>query len=391
MNKLLRNDYSLFRGGCEQRVKFPRDLYNLCNKILKLSPWNVIAILLAGSLSSGEGTIIRNGNNVHVLSDYDLEVIVRFYNPIFVRSLNKLEKESSLKVRIGVIPAFSLKHLKLIQMYELKKKGLLLLGNREVLNQISMDVPSDIPLLEGIRRLLNGIIEMIEALNYDDIGSKISDRQSHRLIYSSSKAYLACSSALLTLIGKYRPSFRDRCKLFNKFFKVCFKELREKFPDFPEKVQKALNFKLYAELNDFNESLEEWFNAKSYIIATLEYYLTKYFSETGFNLFKLLQKLETLPIQPIFNIYYAFNSLLFLKKIPPLKSFFTVPMISIQISGVYLMTSINKQGSIDLQMLKKAAELIGRVYSVKKLNLDWNELRNIVIKTWKIAPEYTSR
>jgi len=373
-----------------QKVKLPRDLYVLCNKILKLAPWNIIAILLAGSLSRGEGTTIKKGNQVHVLSDYDLEVIVRVYDPLFIRRANRLEKNSSLNVRIGIIPAFSLKSLKLIQMYELKKKGLLLIGNRDVLNQIPMDSPKDIPLLEGVRRLLNGIIDMIEAIRYENIKGKLSHNQVHKLIYSSSKAYLACCSALLTLIGEYRPTYRDRCILFARLFKAHFKDLNKTFADFPEQVQRALDFKLRPDLSVFNKPLDEWFKAKNYILATLEYFLTKYFSENN-DLFISLEKLQNLPIQPIFNFYYALNSILFLKKIPPLKSFFTVPMIAIQISAVFLICSISeKNGSIDLDMLKKAKEYISTIYRTKGLSLDWDLLRNIIIKTWKIAPEYTS-
>ena len=92
----------------------------------------------------------------------------------------------------------------------------------------------------------------------------------------------------------------------------------------------------------------------------------------------------------MFNFYYALNSILFLKKIPPLKSFFTVPMINTQISAVYLLCSIHKDGSLDLEMLKKAREFVSKIYSTKGISLDWNVLRDITIKTWKIAPVYTS-
>jgi len=372
-------------------VKLPRDLFVLCNKILKFSPWNVTSIILTGSLSRGEGTFLKEKNTVHVLSDYDLEVIVRFYDPIFLRRVGHLEKESSLKIKIGILPIFSLKKLKLIQMYELKKKGVVLLGNKNVLNLIPLEGPSDIPLLEGIRRLLNGIMEMIEALFYENVTGDLSHAQSLRIIYSCSKAYLACCSGLLTLIGEYRPTYRERYKVFKDLFKLKFKRVNERFPDFPEKVERALNFKLHPDVSEFNNSLEEWFTTKNYILATLEYFLSQYFSETYSDLFTSLEKLKSLPIQPMFNFYYALNSILFLKKIPPLKSFFTVPMINTQISAVYLMCSINKNGSIDLEMLKKARDVINKIYPVKGISLDWNVLRDITIKTWKIAPVYTSQ
>ncbi|KXH74430.1 MAG: hypothetical protein AM326_00075 [Candidatus Thorarchaeota archaeon SMTZ-45] len=373
-----------------KKVKLPRTLYTLCNKIMRISPWNIISIYLIGSLSTGEGTILKDGNTVHILSDYDLEVILRFYSPLFIRSASKLEEESSLKVKIGILPAFSLKNLKLIQMYELKKKGILLLGSKDILDQIPMEKPSDIPLLEGIRRLLNGIVEMIEAIRYDEVKNEISSEQIQTLNYSSSKAYLACCSALLTLIGEYRPSYRERCEIFKKVFRQKFKELNKVFPDFPEKVQRALNFKLQPSLSEFKQSSEEWFTSKDYIMATLEYYLSKYFSKTEYDLFSSLQDLQTLPIQPIFNLSYALNSLLFLKKIPPFKSFFTIPMISIQIAAVYLMCSISKNKSHDLEMLKKARDFVSMIYRTKDVSLHWNVLRDIIIKTWKIAPVYTS-
>jgi predicted nucleotidyltransferase len=372
-------------------VKFEPELYKLCDRIATLAPWNVISIILTGSLSRGEGTTVREKNTVHVLSDYDLEVIVRLYDPLFVRRIGHLEKKSPLNVKIGVLPVFSLKNLKLIQMYELKKKGVVLLGDKNVLNLIPLETPSDIPLLEGIRRLLNGIMEMVEALIYETMTGNMSRSQSLKICYSSSKAYLACCSALLTLIGEYRPTYRERCKVFNDVFRSKFKRLNETFPDFPEKVQRALNLKLQPEISEFKNSLEELFNTKDYILTTLEYYLSQYLLEKQSDLFTSLEKLKTLPIQPMFNFYYALNLILFLKKVPPLKSFFTVPMIHTQISAVYLMYSIHKDGSIDLEMLQTARNFINKIYPTKGIPLDWNALREITIKTWKIAPVYTSR
>ena len=48
-----------------------------------------------------------------------------------------------------------------------------------------------------------------------------------------------------------------------------------------------------------------------------------------------------------------------------------------------------QNGSIDVEMLKKARDFLNKIYPVKEISLDWKVLRDITIKTWKIAPVYT--
>lgn len=372
-------------------MRIPRELNEVCNRIVAISPWNIAAIVLVGSFSTEEGTVIRkHENEIEQLSDYDLEILVRFYDPFLLKRANIQASHSSLKLSIGIIPVNQLNKLKMIQTFDMKKKGVVLIGNRKLLDRIPMHAASDVPRYEAIRRLLNSVMEMNEAIrSYKDLTTKLYSHNDLEIAYSIAKAYLACCTALLTLVGKYRLTYKDRDHLFSKIFASHFKELFEKYPSFPMKVHTSLKFKLDPKPIELSEFPKEWFEVRDCLLNTLKYVLSKYFKDSNRDIFSLLKNLDNLPPKPLHNIAYIL-SLLLKRKIPPLRAFYVTPMIKIQTAGVYLIKSINEDGSINKELLNKAFEKTKRINSINTgLNNDWNSIKNAIVNAWHMAPDYS--
>ena len=372
-------------------MRIPRELSEVCNRIAAICPWNILAIVLIGSFSTAEGTILKqHKDTIEHLSDYDLEILVKFYDPFLLKKANIHASQSNLKISVGIIPVSQLSKLKMIQTYDMKMKGIFIIGNKELLDQIPMGVPSDVPKYEAIRRLLNSVMEMNEAIgSCENLNSDKHSNRTVKLVYSTAKAYLACCTALLTLVGKYRPTYQERDHLFSKLFVSHFEELHRKYPSFPMKVHLALKFKLNPKSIELREFSQEWFDARNYLLSTLKYVLSKYFRDSNTDLFNLLKNLEYLPPKPFLNIAYVLN-LLFKKKLPPIRALFITPMIEIQTAGVYLIKSLNEDGSINEELLNKTFEMIKRVYPIKKfLKNDWNAIKNVIVHAWNIAPDYS--
>lgn len=370
-------------------MKVPTELIELCKKIVNLSPWNIRSIILSGSYAKKEFSILK-GEELEIFSDYDLEVIVRLYNPFLIGRINKIITDFPMKVTVGIIPEFLLNRLKMIQIFEMKRSGILIFGDRDVLEKIPMETSSDIPIWEGIRYLLNANMELVESVNYSCFKGKISQSQFQNMVYSCAKAYLICCKALLVLIGEFRINLFESYELFANYFPTRFKGLRKKLPLLVEKIHFGLNFKLEPKLDKIPRSLEIWFETRDYLLTTLEYCLSKYLGRPNESLFSLLEHLLQMPPKILQNLAYLTNLIFSKKKFPPILMLFKIPILLAQISGIYLSKAIDEKMITNRAFLEKAIKNVNMVYPVNisdRIEI-WDSVRNIILNIWKIAPDY---
>ncbi|MFX1518992.1 MAG: hypothetical protein ACFFCD_03625 [Promethearchaeota archaeon] len=369
-------------------MRLPDKIKDLSKKIVELSPWNIRAVVLCGSFAKGEESIVIENNETHLLSDYDLEVLVKVLDPKIMRKIDALVKQTSLDVSIGIIPLFYLKKLKMIQIYELKKNGIVIFGNKSHLDEISLEIPSDIPKWEGIRLLLNAIMDMNALVKHENLLGKINNFQFRSMVYACAKAYLACCRALLTSIGEYRTSLSESYALFSEIYVSKFQSLSKILPDLPNKVKFGLEFKLNPTISRISRSPSFWFEARNYILKVLQYNLSLYLRKPEADLFVLLNILEDLPVQPLLNILYSLSLLMKMGKMPPLSTFFNSPMILAQISGVYIISAVDESGFIKKSFIKTAFQKIRKVYPVKEFCESWDLIKQVIINVWKLAPTH---
>ena len=173
------------------------------------------AIILTGSLSRGEATLKRDGLRWRALGDATFLVI-------FDESINidtakiDLEIESHLhsqgvqcKVVVVASTTSALSKMKPhIYAYELRERGIVVWGDRSVLDLMSPFKAADIPIEDGWWFLCNRIIEQLE--------TAAKANQSHDtdagVQYRIAKLYLSMAACYLLAIGQYEPSYQDRAR-----------------------------------------------------------------------------------------------------------------------------------------------------------------------------------
>jgi len=236
-----------------------------------LSP---LSVILGGSFGREEGSVMREGSAVEILSDYEIGVVTKkFWKRKVIDKLSQnLSSRLKLEVSLFWITPCRLKYNKLknlsfgpslpsIFMYELKTGSRLLYGENyhssEPIN------PASLPLWEGIKLIFNRMAEILTSLPF--LLEKEKDTQgleTIRALRKIDKFVLACADAMLLLIKRYHYSCRER---FNRFKEECPQRLGEifvEFPEFPSLVAEAVKAKLDSYLPGERDPCELWYKIR---------------------------------------------------------------------------------------------------------------------------------
>jgi hypothetical protein len=320
---------------------------------------NIRAVLLSGSLSKGEGTILRKKSEVKVLSDMDLHFVLKYPWDFFLlrKKIEVFLENLTVPFEVSVGLEWRMNGNRTIQSYELKKSGKVLFGDPFILDSISMDSPTQIPRWEGIRLLLNRVIELINVLiKYETADSK--ENFDAEFYYVCMKAYLACCDDFLLLENQFAPSCQERYEQFVRLFKSS--HLRKVMPDLDEKVTEAIKFKL--NLRDFSEiprlqNMRLWFDCRDTVIEILKYSLSVYLKTENKKLESLLAELEKRIPRGNSGILYFLESLIRDKKlVSPIV--LKPPRLYAQIAGVYHAQALNKDKTANLALTSLALKYL---------------------------------
>ncbi len=181
-----------------------------------------VALLLAGSFGRGEGSVCIENGTIQFFSDYEICIIssspgarvlvdkisqelkgkIPVSVSIFWNTPNRIIKNRSRNLSFG-------KAYPTIGMYELKAGSQFIYGDFD-LNKNIFD-PSDIPTNEGIRLIINRMMEVIDNLYHNP--------KPESVCFSLAKLFLACGDALLINAGIYHYSYAERAKRFSKLYK----------------------------------------------------------------------------------------------------------------------------------------------------------------------------
>jgi len=183
-----------------------------------ISRFSPKSIIISGSFGRGEATVIEENGRLKFLSD--CEVILIPYKWVFNRRrLDEFEEEfyrrTGLKIEIwGFTPTiyllvpFMRKRIKpSIANYDLKYGSKVIYG-KNYLEKIPSFKPEDIPLWEGIKLILNRMVEALEHFS--------PHNPTDKMVFWTDKIVLACRDALLLTIGRYTPSCEERNRVFKE-------------------------------------------------------------------------------------------------------------------------------------------------------------------------------
>lgn len=173
------------------------------------------AIVLTGSLSRNEATLKREGLGWRVLGDATFLVIHSRPGNLQTAQI-EAEIESFLAshniiCKIAVVasaPSALAKMKPHIYAFELRERGVVVWGDKSVLDLMPRFNSAEIPVEDGWWFLSNRIIEQLES------ASKAEDRTEDdaRIRYRIAKLYLSMAACYLLAIGQYEPSYQDRAR-----------------------------------------------------------------------------------------------------------------------------------------------------------------------------------
>jgi len=200
---------------------------------------DLIAVVLTGGFSRSEGSILRKGDEVTPLNDYDLIVIMEKSGRAEVAPL-----EDELAARVGIrhidlLPRLFDELPKLpctILHYDLRHGGLVLLGPKDILATIPAWHEREISLAEAEKLLFNRILCLLEGFSLEFLQRTPNPEEMLFLRFQTAKGVLGASDALLVFKRRYHWLYSERAERFALEYKFDPKKV--------EMVRRATEFKL---------------------------------------------------------------------------------------------------------------------------------------------------
>ena len=360
------------------------------------------AIVLRGSFSQGEGSVVIEGGHLRFLSDYEVMAVTRHYrHRQWLRTVaRQTTVQSGVETSISRVHPHNIEHHSLgnlpfggisrptISMYEVQNGGRTIYGEH-LLNRGPAIDPRTLGIWSGLRLLLNRMAESL-----DHFGPVEMDWNSLRWI---TKTILSCADAILVVHRQYHFSYAERGRRFAELVpKLGSVTVRVNY--MPDLVRRATAFKLRPALDLYPETLPVlWQQVKQVCSATLSYVVEEYlgFSCNNYSEFpqlylsRLVQnKLASNPI-PLLPAPLLQNLLLGLKflrdrRCPPLGLFTHAAYPAYQI--IYSVVPLVFLGS-SKQVLQEARRWLSRVIRLDPPRVDdqgeWDYVRKRTVQAWK--------
>jgi len=291
---------------------------------------NIYAIILTGSIPSGEGRLPQ--------SDLDILVITNVYDPLLERRAEAALRSLQLpcKFEISQTPRFIFYRMPSATNYDLRKTGLVVYGDK---NAIESFGDFRIPKYEGLKYFFNNsVVNLNKAVDKDVIfGNKLSNEKTDELVSGCCKAYLAACAALLILKDEYQIGYEARRKHFSKLYETHYEDLHNDVPDLSRKIDYATKFKLKIDTPKTYDPLEFSMTTYKDMTCIMRYVLRHYFASDEEDEVRLILLLKKFPHNWINSFYYSVKYISELSRPPPLKSFFVEPIVNIYVSSACIM------------------------------------------------------
>jgi len=346
------------------------------------------AIILRGSFSQGEGSVVVEGNDLRFLSDYELMAVTRHRR--WLRTVaRQMTTQLGVETSISRIYPHVFRHNvqpTTIVAYELQSGGCTLYG-KQLLNQEAIIDPRKINLWEGLRLMLNRMAESM-----DHLSPSVKDWEGLRWV---NKTLLSCAEALLIAHQRYHYSYAERGRRFADLVPELDPVAAQASQLFAL-VQRATAFKLRPSFDLYPEPMPLiWEQVKQACDVTFRYVIEKYlgFSFSSYAEFpaRYLQqmqaqdKLGRSPFAPLSQNLYLVLRLLRDRRRPPLRLITdaTYPAYQIAFSIVPLLFL----GDQDEQVLQAAHHWLGKVSELSSPRTDAlaerDYLQRCTVQAWK--------
>ena len=406
-------------------------------KIILENISHVRSILLAGGFGKGEGSIKIVKGRVTCLKDFDIVVIVnripdkktqdRVHDQIYAslgieNPKNKLFPGISFQVDILYLRKRDLIYPD-IKWCDLKFASKLLYGEN-----VRSFIPwseKDVPMSSGLRLLFEkacGLLGHFSPALLEPVN--LSSQRKEALVFECYKTFVESGTALCILARKYQPKYASRAKSLEQFYSAEFPKLAKVLPDLAERVTEYTSFKLNPDFTRISKDPSElWFSARNCLEAVLRFYLKRYLDVLVSdwkdlpNQMKILARCYYKPFLDPFirarlgfsntaildiavflyalltNLEYAFVVTRDMGTVylGPLHKSWASPSLKFFTSGILILFSLNEDGTIERECMKKAITELRECIPVDVSTFDlygWNDLRKHFLKANSLYEGY---
>ncbi|MBN2654302.1 MAG: hypothetical protein JXR79_04210 [Nitrospirae bacterium] len=373
------------------------DLINVCCAALLEYRSDIEAVVLTGSFSRGEETIVRlNSLERIVLGDIEFIVITKEgINPFDLLSKMKSAEQKAevmlkqqgvtCSVEFSAVAHNFLKRLRpMIFSYELLMHGKVVYGDADLLEKVTGIHANDIPKSDAFYLLCNRIVEQLIHLK------KLSKGECSGLeaYYPLVKMYMDMAGSFLTITGKYEPSYALRLERFLDMPEAERFVRGEEYSRFISILESMTNFKLQRNDN-FNDKQHTSDHIMSLFRETIPFafklwiwevkFMTGKDAETISNSCKAILTKQTIKIKLRGWLKYLRTAWVMNEEISVLK-FLRLFCLGTPQMLIYCAAAHLYFGAED----KKRSDVYAAMYIIpKKINLtSWNEAVDAVIEAW---------
>jgi predicted nucleotidyltransferase len=367
---------------------------------------DVIAVFLVGSYARGEGRALALGGNVMPLGDFDFLIVstlpharTRFSLPPGV--LSSFPFSNRVQVAIIWRPLLALVARRVF-WYETKFGSKLILGARQVLDDIRIHSGRDIDFNESFTLLANRLATLERVFDPSFMQSKPTEEESKDLIAKSLKVILACGESLLIAKGRYHFKYREKCQRFLGMLNSDLLGLSRADQSLEEDFRKASDFRLKASFETHENAVQLYFTAKEHAWKCMRYLLQDVMHRTGSRSASLdLEDLTQIllrqrnygPSRRLLDFAtFNWNSVTHLRSFRGLRPRRQLFCDIISVGVFNLAFSSHNDGEIDSEALERAVKLIAKITPQQQREIiernsfqGWRLARDLVLRAWELA------
>lgn len=176
---------------------------------------NPVAIVLCGAFGRGEGTVLKDGDRVSPVNDYDF-LVVSDSHEVDRRRLGKTIANAlgMNLVDVGVVCPRNLGSMPPSQWsYDLKHGAAVIFGDKNILDLVPDISPEQIPTWDAVKLLCNRMAGILGAMAFSE-ASGVVVKEAAWFRVQLDHMLMSCGDALLITRLRYHHHYRERLKRF---------------------------------------------------------------------------------------------------------------------------------------------------------------------------------